>query len=183
MTEQDPDLIHRAQAIEWIICDVDGVLTDGRLFYISGATSHAAPAEAKTFHVKDGLGLRLAKKAGLHVALLSGRASAAVQHRARELKLDAVMLGEGDKRRALKTFMEANRTSADQIAAIGDDLPDLPLLSAAAISYAPADAVAEVRETVDVVLATPGGRGCVREMVEHLFRLRGEWDDLVDGLR
>lgn len=177
------ELKRRAEAIEWLLCDVDGVLTDGRLFYVSGATAHAAPAEAKTFNVRDGLGLRLAKKAGLKVALLSGRQSSAVQHRARELGLDAVMLGQGDKRAALATFLETHRTSADRLAVIGDDLPDLPLFGVCRLAYAPADAALEVREASHVVLETRGGQGCVREMVEHLLRLRGEWQSLVDGLR
>lgn len=183
MKNAEDALAEHARAIEWLLCDVDGVLTDGRLFYISGATAHAAPAEAKTFHVRDGLGLRLAKKAGLKVALLSGRASSAVQHRARELGLDAVMLGHGDKRRALESFLETHGTTADRIATIGDDLPDLPLFGACRLAYAPANAAPEIKEASDVVLATPGGQGCVREMVEHLLKLRGEWQGLVDALR
>ncbi|MEM1247369.1 MAG: HAD hydrolase family protein [Acidobacteriota bacterium] len=183
MTDAGDDLEEHARAIEWLICDVDGVLTDGRLFYVSGPAAQAAPAEAKTFNVRDGLGLRLAKRAGLKVALLSGRASSAVQHRASELGLDAVMLGRGDKRAALESFLETHGTTADRIATIGDDLPDLPLFGACRLAYAPANAAPEVQEASDVVLETPGGQGCVREMVEHLLKLRGEWQALVDELR
>ncbi len=183
------DLELRAHDIDWLVCDVDGVLTTGHLLYWDPRheteRQEVAPGilEAKSFHVRDGLGLRLAKKAGLRVALLSGRASSAVSYRARELDLDDVILGSGDKKAALQDFLARHQTSAGRTAAIGDDLPDLPLLDAARLSFAPANAAREVREAADVVLETNGGHGCVREMVEWLLRARGEWEALVADLR
>jgi 3-deoxy-D-manno-octulosonate 8-phosphate phosphatase (KDO 8-P phosphatase) len=130
------------------------------------------------FHVRDGLGFVLARRAGLKVALVSGRASAALDHRAAELGLDAVLSGVADKGAALDAFLERHSTAARKVAFIGDDLQDLTVLGRCGLSFAPADAVAEVRAVVHRVLSSPGGRGALREAVELLLRARGDWDRL-----
>ena len=162
----------RAGELQWILCDVDGVLTDGGLYY--DRRGHGM----LRFDVRDGLGLKLAQRAGLHVGVLSGRASAALDHRGKELGFDAMMTGIRDKGAALSAFLEERGLSARQVAFIGDDLPDLMPLARCGLSFAPADAAAEVRTVVHQVLEAPGGRGAVREMIEAILQARGAWDEV-----
>jgi 3-deoxy-D-manno-octulosonate 8-phosphate phosphatase (KDO 8-P phosphatase) len=170
----DQELARRARALDWLLFDVDGVLTDGRLLYGAGGE------ELKVFHVRDGLGLKLAQRAGLKVGILSGRGSAALAARARELGLDAVMQERADKGAAFAEFLAAQGTAPERVAYVGDDLLDLPVLRRCALSFAPADAVPEVKARVDRVLASPGGGAAVREMCELILRERGDWEGLVE---
>lgn len=169
----DEDFARRAAAIRWLLCDVDGVLTDGRLTYGSRGE------QVKRFHVRDGLAFKLAQRAGLQVGLLSSRGNAAVERRAAELGLNEVLLSRADKAQALAGFLDRHQVKAEEIAYVGDDLPDLPVLLACGLSFCPADAVNEVRQRVRVVLATPGGHGAVRELVEQLLSARGQWAEIA----
>lgn len=171
----DHELARRAAELEWLLCDVDGVLTDGGLYY-----DRKGPALLR-FHVRDGLGLKLAQRAGLSVGLFSGRASGALERRAAELKLDAVMMGVEDKRAELTTFLERHNTVARRVAFIGDDLPDLVVLGQCGLSFAPLDAAREVRTVVHRVLESTGGQGAVREAVEIILRARGDWDQIFSS--
>jgi 3-deoxy-D-manno-octulosonate 8-phosphate phosphatase (KDO 8-P phosphatase) len=159
--------------LDWLLFDVDGVLTDGRLLY--GADGE----QWKIFDVRDGLGLKLAQRAGLKVGLLSGRQSRALEGRAQEIGVDALVMNRPDKRAAFRDFLDAHATAARRVAYLGDDLVDLPVLLACGLSFAPADAVPDVRDRVDHVLARPGGRGAAREMVEIVLRARGAWDSVL----
>ncbi len=169
------NLRQRAQRLKWILLDVDGVLTQGTLVYSPEGEM------TKHFHVRDGLALKLAQRCGLRVGLLSGRESPALSKRASELKLDEVMVGRDNKDLTFTTFLSTHHLTDRQVAYIGDDLPDLPVLLRVGLSFAPADAAREVRERVHHVLETPGGHGAAREMIELLLRARGEWDDLIDS--
>jgi 3-deoxy-D-manno-octulosonate 8-phosphate phosphatase (KDO 8-P phosphatase) len=169
----DPELARRAKALEWLLFDVDGVFTDGRLLY--GASGE----EWKVFHVRDGLGVRLARRAGLKVGILSGRGNAALDFRVRELDVDAVIQERSDKDAAFAEFLAEQGTAPERVAFMGDDLLDLPVMRRCALSFAPADAVPEVRERADRVLAGAGGAGVVREMCELILRARGDWERLV----
>lgn len=168
----DSDFSRRAAELEWILCDADGVLTDGGLYY--DRRGH----DQVRFDVRDGLGLKLAQLAGLKIGILSGRESAALERRANELKLESLGMGIDDKRAGLETFLKRHNTVARRIAYIGDDLPDLVVLGQCGLAFAPADAAQEVRDVVHRVLTSPGGHGAVREMVELLLRARGDWDQL-----
>jgi 3-deoxy-D-manno-octulosonate 8-phosphate phosphatase (KDO 8-P phosphatase) len=148
---------------------VDGVLTDGRLFY------GPEGAVTKVFDTKDGLGIELARAAGLKVGLLTGRADAATEARARELKLDAHYRGRGDKAAGFAAFLAEQGVAPEEVAYAGDDLPDLPVLSRCGLAAAPADAAPEVRAVADLVLACRGGHGAVRELVERILKARGDW--------
>lgn len=150
------------------------MLTDGRLIYSARGES------LKVFHVRDGLGLKLAQRAGLKVGILSGRRGAPLAVRSAELKLDALISERPDKRQAFAEFLERYHTSAERVAYVGDDVLDLPVLARCGLSFAPGDAVPEVRERVDRVLAAPGGAGAAREMTEIVLRARGDWDRLVE---
>jgi 3-deoxy-D-manno-octulosonate 8-phosphate phosphatase (KDO 8-P phosphatase) len=168
-------LAERAAGLAWLLFDVDGVLTDGRLVY--GADGE----QWKVFDVRDGQGLKLAQRDGLKVGLLSGRESRALEARALEIGVDALVMNRADKAAAFGEFLGAHATTAGRVAYMGDDLVDLPVLLACGLSFAPADAVPEVGSRVHHVLSRPGGRGAVREMVEVVLRARGAWDRLIAG--
>jgi 3-deoxy-D-manno-octulosonate 8-phosphate phosphatase (KDO 8-P phosphatase) len=172
----DDELVRRAHALDWLLFDVDGVFTDGRLLY--GAEGE----KWKVFHVRDGLGLRLAQKGGLKVGILSGRGNEALEFRARELEIDALIQERSDKAAAFAEFLRDHGTAPERVAFMGDDILDLPVIRRCGLSFAPADAVAEVRERVDRVLTNPGGGAVVREMCELILRARGDWDRLVAHL-
>jgi 3-deoxy-D-manno-octulosonate 8-phosphate phosphatase (KDO 8-P phosphatase) len=175
-TISDAALAHRARALEWLLFDVDGVFTDGRLIY--GAQGELW----KVFHVRDGLGIRLARRAGLKVGLLTGRGNEALEFRSRELDVDALIQDRSDKAEAFAEFLRVHRTAGERVAYLGDDLLDLPVMRRCGLSFAPADAVAEVRERVDRVLAHRGGATVVREMCELILRARGDWERLIGPL-
>ena len=163
----------RCRELKLILTDVDGVLTDGRvLFFENGG-------EATSFHVRDGLALVMAKQAGLRTGLLSGRRSELVRRRAEDLGLDVVVQGASDKAAAFAGILEREGLQAHEVAYMGDDVSDLPVLIGAGISAAPADAPFEVRAQVFMVTDAPGGMGCLREFVEAILRDRGDWERLV----
>ena len=169
----DDELARRARALDWLLFDVDGVFTDGHLLYGAGGE------QWKVFHVRDGLGLRLAQQAGLKVGILSGRGNAALDFRARELGIDALIQERSDKDAAFAEFLAEQSTAPERVAFMGDDLLDLPVMRRCALSFAPADAVQEVRERADRVLVRPGGGAVVRELCELILRARGDWERLV----
>jgi YrbI family 3-deoxy-D-manno-octulosonate 8-phosphate phosphatase len=172
--DMDHDLRLRAASLRWILTDVDGVLTDGRLRYTADGET------MKIFHVKDGLAIKLAQRAGLKVGVLSGRGGPPLEARAREIGLDEVMIQRDDKGTAFQEFLDRHGVRSKHVAYVGDDLVDLPALSRCGLSFAPADAAIQVLERVDCRLETPGGAGALREMVERILRARGDWDGLVE---
>ena len=143
--------------------DVDGVLTDGRLWYSANGE------ELKSFHVRDGLGIKSLLAAGTEVAIISGRASAAVARRAAELGIRHVVQGCDDKGRAFDTLCASLGVSPSAVACIGDDTPDLPMLTRAGLAVAVADAHPDVRAVANRVTTLPGGRGAVREVCDWLL--------------
>jgi 3-deoxy-D-manno-octulosonate 8-phosphate phosphatase (KDO 8-P phosphatase) len=156
-------VLERARRIRLLVLDVDGVLTDGRL-YLS-----AAGEELKVFHVRDGVGLVAVQRAGVTVAIISGRNSAAVTRRAGELGIRHVRQGVSDKAVELQSLLGELGVSAAQTACVGDDTPDLPLLKAAGLAVAVADAHPALRPVAHWVTASPGGRGAVREVCDLLL--------------
>ena len=171
--ERDEAFARRAAGLEWLLFDVDGVLTDGGLYFTRWGE------QVKRFNVRDGLGFRLAQRAGLKLGLLSGRRSRPLLARAKELDFDEVILGSSDKLAAFEKFLEKPETMPRRVAFIGDDLPDLPVLGRCALSFAPADAAAEVRATAHTVLERSGGAGAAREMIELILKARGDWERLI----
>ena len=173
LPDYPPDVYRRAQTIRLLILDVDGVLTDGRLYF-------DAKGEAlKVFHVRDGHGIKLAQRAGIEVALLSGRRSDAAYHRARELGINRFHEGLRDKVAVLEEIMAAMQIQASQVAMVGDDLVDLPIMGRAGLAVAVADAVPEVLAAAHWVTSLPGGRGAVREVCDLLFKAQGKWGEIV----
>ena len=173
----DSDFRDKARRIGMLLMDVDGVLTDGTFEPLSGE-------EVKRFHSRDGIGLVLAKRAGLKIGLISGRVSPVVTERARQLNMDFVRLGVEDKLTALEEALEQEQIGVDRVAYIGDDIPDLPVLIRVGLSAAVGDAHEEVRARVDYVTRARGGFGAVREFVDQILLAKGLQEALIaDYLR
>ena len=162
-----------ARDIKLIVSDVDGVWTDGRIIYLGESR------EIKEFNVRDGLGVKLAQKAGIAVALLTSRRSPAVERRARELGIQELRQGAANKLEELGRLSQKLNVPMHAIVYLGDDLPDLAPMMRCGLSAAPSDAAAEVLEAARWKLDARGGRGAFRELVERLLRERGEWDSVV----
>lgn len=162
----DTAILERARDIRLLVLDVDGVLTDGRL-HIS-----ANGEEFKVFHVRDGSGIVALVKAGIEVAILSGRDSAAVQRRADELGIRHVRQGVADKGAALDELLRALGMSAAETACVGDDTPDVPVLSRARLAVAVADAHPAAAAVAHLVTQAKGGHGAVRELCDLLLEAR-----------
>lgn len=169
----DANLLNRAQAIKLLICDVDGVLTDGSVFL---GNEHE---ELKAFNIKDGFGLRAVQKFGIEVALITGRHSRLVERRAAELDIRHVYQGNANKRGAFADLLSKLQLTPAQVAHFGDDLPDLPLLKQVGLAAAPADAHPVVREHAHFLSQTAGGRGAVRELCDLLLQAQGHWPALL----
>ena len=155
-----------AANIRLLVLDVDGVLTDGSLYY--GARGEAL----KAFHVRDGHGIKLIQAAGVRVAVISGRKSAAVARRCRELGIRHVLQGIDNKSAALSRLLQQLQFSAGQVACIGDDTPDIPVFARAAFAVAVADAHPLARAAAHRVTRLTGGRGAVREVCDWLLDAR-----------
>lgn len=164
----------QASDIRLVVSDVDGVWTDGRIIYLG---EHR---EIKEFNVRDGLAVKLAQKSGVEVALVTSRSSPALTRRARELGIVELRQGAANKLEEVQRLAQKLNITFEEILYIGDDLPDLGPMSVAAISAAPADAAAEVREEATWKLEARGGKGAFREVVERLLRERGVWDSILE---
>ncbi|HEX7085554.1 MAG TPA: HAD hydrolase family protein [Vicinamibacterales bacterium] len=171
-----PTLEERVRRIRLVLLDVDGVLTDGKILL------HPDGGESKTFDIRDGTGIVLAAKAGLRVGLLSARYSAATTERAAQLRIPIVRQGAADKLAAYEEILASEGLKDDEVAYMGDDLLDLPVLARVGLPAAPADAVPEARAAAAWVSAARGGDGAVREFTELLLRGQGLWDRVVSDL-
>lgn len=173
MARSSAELERRLARVQLLLLDVDGVLTDG------GVTWNNQGIESKTFHIRDGLGLRLWQRTGCRVGIVTGRASHVVQLRATELGIGIVRQGVEDKLATTETILAETGVSWEETAFVGDDLPDLPVIAKCGVGVAVADACAEVRAVAEIVTQLPGGKGAVREVIERLLRARGSWDSIV----
>lgn len=170
----------RAKAIRLVSLDVDGVLTDGSIWVSADALG--AQRDLRRFHALDGMGIRLMQRAGLVVALVSGKRSAAVRMRARELGIEEVSLGAPEgKLVALRGMLARRGWTLSQAAHVGDDLADLAVMTRVGLPAAVVGAVPEVRAQAAWVGTVPGGEGAVREFAEALLAARGEWESLVEA--
>src|SRR5262249_43387571 len=156
-------LAERCARIELLLLDVDGVLTDGSIVYTDDGI------ELKRFHVRDGSGLMIWQHVGKRAALISGRTSRAVEGRAAELGIAPAIQGKGEKLPALREVLNAVGVQPEQVCAIGDDVPDLPVLRRCGLAVAVADACPEVIADADYVTRAVGGRGAVRETIELIL--------------
>ena len=162
----------RAKQIRMVILDVDGVLTDGRIVY------DANGVESKFFNVKDGHGIKLLQRAGIRVAIISGRESAVVTRRAAELGIDLVYQRALDKLGPYREILEKSGLSDSEIAYMGDDLPDIPLMRRVGLAAAPSDALDSVLSHAHLITASRGGWGAVRELCDLILREQGLWESV-----
>jgi len=159
----------RMENIRLLFLDVDGVLTDGRI------TLDERGEEITSFHVRDGLGLKMLLSAGIQVVILTGRTSGAVAHRARELGIPDLYQGIGDKGALCRQILQEKGVARKEAAAIGDDLPDISMFMETGLSIAVADAAEEVRGRADLVTHARGGRAAVREVCEWILKAQRKW--------
>ena len=168
------DLLNIARHIKLVILDVDGVLTDGSIILDNEEN------EFKSFHVRDGHGIKMLKKAGLIVAMITGRQSKVVERRARELGITEVFQRCHDKRVVYRHLIEKYSIDSGEVAFIGDDVVDLPLLRGAGFSVAVADAAEEAKSAAMMITKNKGGRGAVREVSDFLLKAKGLWEGIID---
>ena len=159
--------------IKLLLLDVDGVLTNGQIIYDNQGN------ELKAFDVKDGHGLKLLQRAGIKIGIITGRSSEVVQLRARELGIEILYQGALQKLDPYLEILAEQGLTDNQVAYVGDDIIDLPILRRAGFSATVADAVPDMFPLVDYVASRPGGRGAVREICDLLLRACGQWDELT----
>ena len=167
--------IERAGKIKLVIFDVDGVLTDGGVYVGEHGELY------KPFYCRDGLAIALLRRVGIKTAVITGRTSKMVAFRAAELKIDAVWQGHLDKREAYAALKQQFGITDDEVAYIGDDLVDLPVMLQAGLAAAVGDAVPEVKKISHVIADARGGYGAVRELLEFILKAQGLWEGIVDG--
>ncbi len=172
MTEP-PAVAARAARIELLLLDVDGVLTDGRVIYADSGE------QIKHFDVRDGTGLRWLMRAGIKVGLITGRHSEALRHRAENLGISMLYQNVKVKLPALEAILADLGLAPEQVAYMGDDLLDLPVMTRVGLALCPADAVEPVQEAAHWVVPRPGGYGAVRLVCETILRARGLWDKIT----
>jgi 3-deoxy-D-manno-octulosonate 8-phosphate phosphatase (KDO 8-P phosphatase) len=161
----------RARKIKLILMDVDGTLTDGTLVVTPDGE------ELKTYHVRDGLGILLARMAGLDLGIITGKTSRGLEKRAERLRITELHQGALDKPRVLASILQKRNLEADEVAYIGDDLGDLAVMKTVGLAAAVADAHPEVREVCSYVCRMPGGKGAVREFIEFILNAQGKWTE------
>lgn len=164
-----------ARPIRFILSDVDGVLTDGRINIDNEGI------ETKSFHVRDGMGIKQWQNSGMGFGILTARNSKVVQFRAAELKIQTVRQGFSEKLPAALEIFEELSLSPEEVCYIGDDLPDIPALRKVGLPVAVADASVDVRRAASWVTRCTGGAGAVRELIERLMRAQGSWEEYLPG--
>ncbi|HEX8920241.1 MAG TPA: HAD hydrolase family protein [Pyrinomonadaceae bacterium] len=170
----DPaEIERRASRIKLLLMDCDGVLTDGRITLLENGD------EEKSFHTRDGHGLVLLHRAGLSSGIISGRTSSLVARRARELGMHYVRQGTWDKIKDFEELLAESGLGDNEVAFIGDDVTDIPLMQRAELSVAVADASAETVSAAHYVTKLPGGFGAVREVTELILKAQGRWSELM----
>jgi 3-deoxy-D-manno-octulosonate 8-phosphate phosphatase (KDO 8-P phosphatase) len=167
------NLRDKLQKIKILILDVDGVLTDGRVIMDDSGR------EIKNFDVRDGHGLKMLQRLGIKVVLLTGRQSEVVSHRARDLGIKEIHQKVFNKKEVFVRILKKNKLTSEEVAFIGDDIIDIPVLRAVGFSAAVADALAVVKKSVDYVTKYKGGRGAVREVCELIMQAQGHWEEIA----
>jgi 3-deoxy-D-manno-octulosonate 8-phosphate phosphatase (KDO 8-P phosphatase) len=163
----------RAARVKLLLLDCDGVLTDGRITLLENGD------EEKSFHTRDGHGLVLLHRAGLRSAIISGRTSSAVERRARDLGIAFVRQGTWDKIKDFAEVLAAAEVDPADVACVGDDVTDIPLMRRSGFAVAVADATADTRAAAHYITSLPGGFGAVREVCELILKAQGRWPELM----
>jgi 3-deoxy-D-manno-octulosonate 8-phosphate phosphatase (KDO 8-P phosphatase) len=177
------DVLARARNIKLFLMDVDGTLTDGGICLISTTvaegSSPTAVSEMKVFNSQDGQGLSLAHTMGIQTGFITGRRSPAVAKRAEELKVTFVYLGQASKMQAFEESIRTAGVTEQEVAYMGDDLPDIPLAKRAGLAVSVADGVPELKAVCQYTTRRSAGRGAAREVVELILKAQGRWEEAV----
>jgi 3-deoxy-D-manno-octulosonate 8-phosphate phosphatase (KDO 8-P phosphatase) len=176
-----PGLKRRASQIRVLLMDVDGTMTDGSVTLLS--QNDGTALEIKTFDAHDGQGLTLAQTAGLRTGCITGRESAALLRRAREMRMEFIYMKQPLKMPAYEEILRKAEASDAEVAFVGDDLPDIPLMRRAGLAVAVGDAVPEVKKVAHYTTNALAGRGAIREAVELILRSKGIWEEMIDKAR
>lgn len=163
----DSHLVQRARAVKLLVLDVDGVLTDGKLYFLADGS------EAKAFSTLDGQGIKMLKNSGVNIAIITGRTSTIVERRAANLGIEHLIQGREDKRVALDELLSTLQLPYEQVAYLGDDLPDLAPIRCVALGVAVANANTFVRQHAQAVTSLRGGEGAARELCEFIMAAQG----------
>ena len=174
MTKSSAAVRKAAKKIKLLILDVDGVLTDGSIILDNKGN------ELKSFNVRDGHGITMLLKSGIGVAIITGRQSRVVEHRAEELGITEVFQKCRDKRAAYETLKKRHGLEDAEVAYVGDDIVDLPVMQQVGLPVAVSDAVSEIKPAAALITTNPGGRGAVREVTDLILKSRGLWNKLFD---
>ena len=176
-----PSVAKRAKQIEVLLMDVDGTITAGDVTLLSQPDGTAL--EIKTFDAHDGQGLSLARTAGLRTGVITGRESAALRRRARELDIEFVYEKQPHKIAAYEEILEKTGVPESSIAFLGDDLPDLPVMRRVGLAVAVGDAAVEIKLAAHFVTKAIGGKGAARELVELILKSKGIWEEMIEKAR
>jgi 3-deoxy-D-manno-octulosonate 8-phosphate phosphatase (KDO 8-P phosphatase) len=183
VTLASPDVLARARKIKLFLMDVDGTLTDGGVCLISSTSTDGSAtvsvSEMKVFNAQDGQGLSLAHTMGIQTGFITGRSSPAVAKRAEELKVTFVYLGQAKKTEAFEECMRKAGVTEEEVAYMGDDLPDIPLARRAGLAVCVADGVPELKAVCHYTTQRVGGRGTAREVIELILKAQGRWEEAV----
>jgi 3-deoxy-D-manno-octulosonate 8-phosphate phosphatase (KDO 8-P phosphatase) len=176
-----PAVKKRAAQIKVLLMDVDGTMTDGGVSFLSQPDGTAL--EIKTFDAHDGQGLTLAHTAGLRTGCITGRESAALLHRANEMKMEFIYMKQPTKIPAYEEVLRKAGVPDSAVAYVGDDLPDLPVMRRVGLAIAVGDAVPEVKKAAHFTTASVAGRGAIRDAVELILKSKGIWEAMIDKAR
>ncbi len=176
-----PEVLERARKIKVFLMDIDGTVTDGGVCLIAGTDASGAStvSEMKVFNAQDGQGLSLAHTMGIQTGFITGRKSPAVQRRAQENRVTYVYLGQAKKTDAFEEILRKANVTADEVAYMGDDLPDIPLAERAGLAVCVADGAPELKAVCHYVTKRQAGRGTAREVVELILKAQGRWEEAV----
>lgn len=172
------DVIQRAARVKVLLMDVDGVLTDGKLYYLQQADGKAG--EVKGFNSHDGLGLHFCNRVGIKTGVISGRVSFATTERARILKMSYVYQDLLEKEGAYNEVLEHAQVDASEVCFVGDDFTDVPLMRLSGLGVAVQNARQELHEVADYVTEARGGEGAIREVVELILKAQGAWQSILE---
>ena len=167
-------LKNKLAKIELLLLDVDGVLTDGSIIYSDSGE------QIKKFNAKDGLGIRLLMEAGIKVGIISGLSSKALEHRCRKLDITLLFAGIKDKSKALDSIKSQTGIKFSNMAFVGDDLIDLPVLTKVGVAFCVADSSSDIKNYCDIICSNKGGDGAVREVCETVLKAKNLWNDILD---
>ncbi len=173
--KENTSFIKQARRIKLLLLDVDGVLTDGKIYLDDEGR------ETKAFDIHDGHGITLLHRAGIQVGIISGRSSRSVEIRAKQLSIQEIHQGVADKVKVYEEILKRYHLKDEEVAYMGDDLVDLPLLRRVGFSVVVANAHESVKKNVDWVTKKEGGAGAVREVVDHLLKSQGKWSEFVES--